>query len=309
MMNSTFLKLYYTFRPLLPRWMQIHLRRKIVQLLRGSYSNVWPIDRESSQTPEGWPGWPDGKRFAFVMTHDVETAKGCDRVETLADLEEEVGLRSSFNFVPERYTVSPDLRQMLQQRGFEVGVHGLNHDGKLYASRRVFQQRAERINHYLKDWGVSGFRSPAMHHELEWIHDLNIAYDASTFDTDPFEPQSDGMGTIFPFLVTGEGNSRSYVEIPYTLPQDSTLFIFMQEKSLDVWKKKLEWIVDKGGMALFIAHPDYMCFDKNIHPPLGEYPVSYYRDFLNYVAETYKDQFWNATPSQIAQFWRENKLP
>ena len=36
---------------------------------------------------------------------------------------------------------------------------------------------------------------------LDWLHDLTIAWDSSTFDTDPFEPQADGAGTIFPFWV------------------------------------------------------------------------------------------------------------
>jgi hypothetical protein len=36
---------------------------------------------------------------------------------------------------------------------------------------------------------------------LDWLGDLNIQYDGSTFDTDPFEPQPDGAGTIFPFWV------------------------------------------------------------------------------------------------------------
>ena len=37
--------------------------------------------------PRGWPGWPEGKRFAFVLTHDVEGLKGVSRVEQLMDLE------------------------------------------------------------------------------------------------------------------------------------------------------------------------------------------------------------------------------
>jgi predicted deacetylase len=46
----------------------------------------------------------------------------------LIKLEEEMGFRSSFNFVPERYKVSPELRDCLVKKGFEVGVHGLKHD-------------------------------------------------------------------------------------------------------------------------------------------------------------------------------------
>jgi hypothetical protein len=51
---------------------------------------------------------------------------------------------------------------------------------------------------------------------------------------------------------------RGYVELPYTLPQDFTLFTVMREKDIDIWKKKLDWIVEKGGMALLITHPVYL---------------------------------------------------
>ena len=42
-----------------------------------------------------------------------------------------------------------------------------------------------------------------MQHNLQWLHALNAEYDSSTFDTDPFEPEPDGVGTIFPFWVPG----------------------------------------------------------------------------------------------------------
>ena len=101
----------------------------------------------------------------------------------------------------------------------------MRHDGMLYASKRIFTKRAIRINSYLREWNSIGFRSPSMHHNLDWLHELDIEYDASTFDTDPFEPDSDGVGTIFPFWVPGNPEQDGYVELPYTLPQDFLLFI------------------------------------------------------------------------------------
>jgi len=216
-------------------------------------------------------------------------------------LEKQIGFCSSFNFVPERYNVLPEVRRMLTTNGFEVGVHGLNHDGKLYQSRKIFQERAYKINSYLRDWNAVGFRSPSSHHNLEWIHDLNIEYDASTFDTDPFEPQPDGMHTIFPFWVCRNSAQEGYVELPYTLPQDFTLFILMREKNIDIWRQKLDWIAEKGGMALMITHPDYMNFDGN-KLELEEFPVDYYSEFLNYIKTKYDGQYWHALPKEIASF-------
>ena len=55
----------------------------------------------------------------------------------------------------------------------------------------------------MREWNAVGFRSGFMHHNLDWLHDLEVSYDSSTFDTDPFEPQPDGANTIFPFWVPG----------------------------------------------------------------------------------------------------------
>jgi hypothetical protein len=184
-------------------------------------------------------------------------------------------------------------------------VHGLYHDGKYFISRKIFKKRAELINKYLNKWESVGYRSPSMQYNLDWFHDLNIEYDASTFDTDPFEPQPDGMGTIFPFLVQSNSNQKSYIELPYTLPQDFTLFILMREKNIDIWKRKLDWIAEHGGMALMNTHPDYMNFDgKKLG--IDEYPARYYKEFLEYIKSKYEGRYWHALPKDIARFWSNN---
>ena len=264
---------------------------------------MWPILESAGEPPDGWPGWPGQKRFALVLTHDVESGHGQRMCQRLMSLEEKLGFRSSFNFVPERYHVSPELRAHLTEHGFEVGVHGLKHDGKLFSSRKIFQERAVRINEYLRDWNAVGFRSPAMHHNLEWIHDLNIEYDLSTFDTDPFEPQSEGVSTIFPFWVRGAGVQEGYVELPYTLPQDFTLFILMKERNIEIWKQKLDWIAEKGGMVLANTHPDYMSFDGK-WLGLEEYPVENYAELLRYIRTKYEGQYWHALPKDLASYFK-----
>jgi hypothetical protein len=295
--------IYYFLKPLIPRRLQIILRQKVIQSKRLLYSNIWPIDEKAAKLPDHWPGWPYQKQFAVVLTHDVETAKGQEKCLDLIKLETEFGFRSSFNFVPERYKVLSELRHYLTQNEFEVGVHDLTHDGKLYRSRNIFNKRAVRINHYLKEWESVGFRSGAMHHNLTWIHDLNIEYDSSTFDTDPFESQPDGMRTIFPLWIPGNSAPNGYVELPYTLPQDFTLFVLMQEKSIDIWKRKFDWIARNGGMALLITHPDYMNFGGQ-KQGIEQYPVEYYIEFLEYIkCSKFEGQYWHVLPKDIARFW------
>jgi hypothetical protein len=238
------------------------------------------------------------------LTHDVEAQRGVDRVKQLAAVEMALGFRSSFNFIPEGpYQVSAELRQWLVERGFEVGVHDHAHDGKLYQSRSRFLASAERINHFLKDWSAVGFRSGFMFHNLEWIKDLNVLYDSSTFDTDPFEPQPQGVKTIFPFWVEGR-EGRGYVELPYTLVQDSTLFVMLEEKSNEIWKRKLDWIASRGGMALLNVHPDYVAFENQAAGP-DEFPVAHYAEFLTWVRAAYGDKYWHTLPRDVAEFWRK----
>lgn len=360
--------LFYTVKPLIPRRVQIALRRRIAAHKRRKYAHFWPIDPNAATPPPGWQGWPEGKQFALVLSHDVDTRRGYDTVLKLADLEEKMGFRSQFNFVPERYgEISLDLLDELRGRGFGIGVHGLKHDGTLFRSKRDFDRQAPRINAYLENWKTTGFTSPSMHRNMDWMVALNITHSISTFDTDPFEPQPDGAGTIFPFEVFKKDSEQSavssqqkrvsrkqgalssrppscvasslsslpasqpsgndpsalsfelapsshdpsalsfqlppfFVELPYTLVQDFTLLVLMREKGVDIWKKKLDWIAGKGGMALLNVHPDYMNFGGG-RRGREEYPAEYYADFLDYVNQKYHSRHWHVLPREIAQFW------
>ncbi len=304
-MRRLTLSLYYRLKPFIPRRLQIEMRRIRARIKLRTHKGLWPIDEKTAIPPQGWSGWPGGKKFALVLTHDVDTAKGQERCREFIRIERELGFTASYNFVPERYKVDAALRNYLTDNGFEVGVHGLNHDGLYFTSEKIFRERKVRINRYLKDWKSVGFRTPSMLHNLEWLHGLDIKYDSSTFDTDPFEPQPDGVGTIFPFWVPGQNGDSGYVEIPYTLPQDFLLFILLEQKSVDIWKKKLDWIAEKGGMALMLTHPDYIGFGDGIGGP-EEYPVNYYSEILRYVRDRYHGQYYHVLPRDIARYWKEN---
>jgi glycosyltransferase involved in cell wall biosynthesis len=378
-------RIYYTIKPIFPWRVRMAVRRFFARRKRPSCAQIWPIDESAGRQPEGWPGWPDGKQFAFVLTHDIEGPDGLEKCHQLAELEMELGFRSSFNFIPEGgYTVPPSLRDWLTERGFEVGVHDLEHDGRLFVSRRGFKQKAVRINRYLREWNAAGFRAGFMLRNLEWLHQLEIQYDSSTFDTDPFELQSDGVDTIYPFWIPApaaaevgrvipnapshEGrvpdapsdlsrrirdnppyplpDSRAsspsspspfpltassaplspspslslqpspraglpsvasakegYVELPYTLPQDSTLFLVLRETTPQIWLQKLDWIAAHGGMTLVDVHPDYMSFDGGRHSN-REYPVRLYVELLQHAIRKHAGQFWNPTPRELAAWFK-----
>lgn len=332
---------YYAIKPHIPARIRVFLRGWFARRKRARVSDIWPILPGSERSPLGWEGWPNGNEFALVLTHDVERPEGLARVRELAELEMSLGFRSVFNFVPSgSYAVPSELRAWLIENGFEVGVHDLRHDGKLFSSRRTFRKAAQSINQALRLWGARGFRAGFMLHELDWFHDLDIDYDCSSFDTDPFEPQPDGAGTIFPFFVPRDEERRGeiedrrstigsegpvpplpspssdlppdkprrgYVELPYTLVQDSTLFLLLGESTIDIWVRKLEWIARHGGMAMLITHPDYMNFDST-RSPLA-YPSTWYAQFLEHIKSQYLGRFWKALPCEVARHFHHRSSP
>jgi peptidoglycan/xylan/chitin deacetylase (PgdA/CDA1 family) len=286
---------YYLLRSLIP----LPVRQTLQRFRRVEASDRWffPDDfvaalddqlAECSDELTTIHPWPDGAKFAFVLTHDVETADGLRRVAEIADMEEKLGFRSSWNIVPYKYPIDRGLVADLQNRGFEIGIHGYNHDGKLFASRAIFDQRVPDINKALKSYAAVGFRAPMVHRNLNWMQSLDIDYDASCFDVDPYQAMPGGVGGVWPFIA------GRFVELPYTLPQDHTLFIVQGERDASIWTRKLQYIADLSGMALIITHPDYLdSFNR----------VEAYRRFL----ETARAMagMWHALPKDVATWWRQ----
>lgn len=289
-------KLYYRLRP----WIPIPLRR-LMQKERNRGMAV----------PDGWylptafvedfraaverePGrvaihpWPDGFQLAVVLTHDVETKAGMKSVDQLARLEEQYGLRSAWNIIPYKYRIDNGFLADLKQRGHEIGVHGYNHDGRLFESQRTFRRRTGPINRALEQFRSSGFRAPMVHRNLNWLQALEIDYDASCFDVDPFQAMAGGVGGVWPFFA------GKFVELPYTLPQDHTLLVSLGESSPRIWIEKLAYLRRLAGMATLITHPDYLDTPQRL---------DVYRAFLEHLVE--QSDCWMALPREVATWWRQ----
>jgi hypothetical protein len=79
----------------------------------------------------------------------------------------------------------------------------------------------------------------------------------------------------------------------------------LRERTIDVWKRKLDWVAEHGGMVLLNTHPDYMCFHAAAQAR-DEYPVRMYSELLGYLLQQYANSFWHALPRDVARFYREN---
>jgi peptidoglycan/xylan/chitin deacetylase (PgdA/CDA1 family) len=231
--------------------------------------------------------WPDGCRWALVLTHDVETAKGFAALDPILELERDVGLRSSWNFVPLRYAVDGERIRQLAADGFEVGVHGLRHDGRDLASLARVKERLPGIREAADQWNAVGFRSPATLRQWELMPLLGFDYDSSYPDTDPFEPHGGGCCTWLPFF------NADMVELPLTMPQDHTMFVILGESDETAWISKAELLRDRGGMALIDTHPDYLIDDR--------IKAAYRRLLERYASDL---TAWKALPREVSAWWR-----
>lgn len=292
---------YYLLRPLIPRPVQISARRLYSRVQARTPFPRWPVEPSLHQFYDrmlGWAAeiagedvphiapWPGGRSWALVLTHDVETADGLRQVPGLRDIEIATGFRSSWNLVPRRYEVSDDAVAALKADGFEVGLHGLYHDGRDLADG-VRQRRLPEMQQWAQRWDASGFRSPATHRAWDTMAALPFEYDSSYPDTDPFEPQPGGCCSWLPYF------NGKVVELPITLPQDHTLFVILRQTDARIWIDKTEQIRAAGGMALLITHPDY----------LGLGPVAAaYEELLRRFADD--ASLWRALPIEVSRWWR-----
>lgn len=230
--------------------------------------------------------YPEKKNFSVVITHDVEEEEGFNFIPEILELENKYKLKSSWNIVPYKYKIDTGILKIIRDAGCEIGIHGYNHDGKLYFSEKIFNERAKFINDAIKKYDADGFRSPMVHRNLNWLQKLDIKYDASCFDYDPFQPFPGGTGSIWPFIA------GKFVEIPYTLPQDHTLFYVLKQKDIKIWKNKIDWIIKNNGMVLILTHPDYMINKVNL---------KLYEDLLIYLSS--KNNYWHCLPKEMSEWW------
>jgi len=299
---------YYFIRPLLA----LNVRRRLQRIYLRGWDKLpfphWPVDcsvddlfgellllalksNRHERIPFVW-FWPDGASSAAVMTHDVEEESGRDFCNILMDIDDSFQIKSSFQIVPEqRYPVSREFLSSIRDRGFEVAVHDLNHDGHLYRDREEFLKRAAKINSYGKEYGAEGFRAGVLYRRQLWSDHLRFSYDMSVPNVAHLDPQRGGCCTVMPFFL------GPILEIPVTTTQDYTLFHILNDYSIDLWKRQTEIIMQRHGLLSFIVHPDY------IIGPRERAVYEQLLDFLNHLRE--EKGVWIATPSQVNHWWRQ----
>ena len=307
-LSSTQLQLYYAVKRVIPRRMQLSARRVFARRAGRPTFPRWPLDDsvdrllrfyalcllaagDSSQAPFRW-FWPQSSSAALMLTHDVESAAGLRLAVDIADVEEVRGFRSSFNVVGADYPIDTGILHELEARGFEIGLHGLRHDRSLFSSRAEFERQLPGLREAARELGTVGFRSPSTHRVVEWLPELPASYDCTMFHSDPYEPQPGGCCTLWPFRL------GRIIELPYTLPQDHTLFTLLRERSAQTWLTLVDAIEARYGLIHCLSHPDpgYLGESDN---------RAVYVEFLDALAE--RPGLWRALPRDVASWWRRRE--
>jgi len=299
---------YYLLRPFLPLALRKYLQRGYFRGWKTLSFPVWPVDtsverilerllvlqlraQNVTRIPFIW-FWPEGYEGCVILTHDVETARGLGFCAKLMDLDDSFGIKSSFQIIPEgRYKISDANLGRFRDRGFEINVHDLNHDGKLFTDRKRFVLRAERINEYARKYNALGFRSGTSYRNPDWYDVFSFPYDMSVPNVAHLEPQRGGCCTVFPYFI---GN---LLELPLTTTQDYSLFQILGDYSIELWKQQLAMILKRYGLASFLIHPDYIIEERarNTYLALLEH--------LSYLWS--EENIWIALPRDVSTWWRQ----
>jgi len=226
------------------------------------------------------------------MTHDVEEAAGIDLCSKLMDMNESFGIPASFQIVPEkRYSVSQEFLENVRSRGFEVNVHDLDHDGRLYWDHEEFKRRAAKINRYGREYGAVGFRAGILYRNQEWFDSLEFEYEMSVPNVARLDPQRGGCCTVMPYFV------GKILELPVTTTQDYSLFHVLNTYGLDLWERQIKLILEKHGLINIIVHPDYLT---------GPREREMYKDLLGLYTRLRREQnVWIPLPREANTWWRQ----
>ncbi len=305
---SALTKMYYFVRPVLPVAIRKHLQKFHLKVRDNPSFPRWPVDCSVdnmlgqllllSLRANGLPRipfvwfWPDGAPSASIMTHDVETEMGRDYCATLMDINSSFGINASFQVIPEqRYVVSKEFLRSIRERGFEIAVHDLNHDGQLYHNRKKFLERATKINSYGKEFEADGFRAGVLYRKQLWYDALKFSYDMSVPNVANLDPQRGGCCTVMPYFL------GDILEIPVTATQDYTLFFILNDYSIDLWKQQIDLIMENHGLLNFIVHPDYIANARE---------CDIYKALLAYLVRLREEKgVWTTTPRQVNRWWRQ----
>jgi peptidoglycan/xylan/chitin deacetylase (PgdA/CDA1 family) len=272
------------------RWVGRRYKTPHIKSLRdlqlvGASSNVIMHLIQRHLLGNGMAKMGNNEPYAFV-THDIDT-EFCqtEGSEIVAGIEKDVGVRSTWFFVPKsvQYRLNRKSVSKLSDEEHEIGMHGYSHDGKLaLENSQMLADQLRKGKTALESLveEVVSFRSPwtlRSNTLLAALASQGFKVDSSFPDLDELGMTGGRRGVFYnrPFrpMYIAHGNlleTHQIWEVPITGPQDVQMIedlALMDDDLLKVWKYKAEFCRDFGGAFVLHTHPIHIvkrldCYSK-----------------------------------------------
>jgi len=282
---------------------------------------------------QDFPRYPHSKKFAVVLTHDVDLVKPSwkyyayhmvrkpitgvkllikqknpyDTFEKIIELEKKFGAKSTFFFMAVdedptgvRYRIEnlKGTLRMILDEGFEIGLHGS------YTAYNDLNQLKKEKNRLEKVTGekVQGYRNHYLRFKIPetWklLEKAGFKYDSTIGYNDLAGFRG---GVPYPFYGFDPNGDETFkvLEIPLNV-MDGTLFEYMHlsvDKGFELVKKLMDIVENYHRVLTLNWHNDK--FD-------GIYWKYYEELYIKILKEAKKRNAWLTNEIEIAEWWVEN---
>lgn len=253
-------------------------------------------------------GWPGGKKYAFMLTHDVDSnwLYKKENLDLFLAAEDRAGVKGAWYFVNGLYRHDFAKIDRLAAAGHEIGLHGDNHDHKIaFLPEAEMRRRLDGCRRFIDRYAVKGFRSP---HYLRTPGFYEVLKDYVRYDTsmhDSYNPANaveqfrEGCSAIHPFTLSD--GADALLELPITIPEDYELYDPGRGAASIAGPQlaQVEEIKRRGGLATLVIHPEPAysarrhCFEA-------------FQEVLRAVSAD-KD-CWVCRPADLCAYWVSGKI-
>lgn len=259
------------------------------------------VEERSERTAE--PMWPGGKRFAAIVSGDIDTeyclntTGALDGFRTALDA---AGMRSAWMVVGKLAAKGRTILDELHREGHEIGYHGLHHDHRLaFLPPDRMANRMQAASGLVERYGATGFRSPnylrtdTLFHAVDSVLTYDMSMHEAVAKTSGLSPRQEGCATCFPFTIAGTG----VTEIPISVPEDWELELsgLTADQACDRQMAAITRIRARGGVANICIHPEPQF-------TLRRDWLAAHARLLAWLAED--ETVWLTRPGDVDRHWR-----
>ena len=201
----------------------------------------------------------------FQLTHDIDSARGLQRSLILKNVDDEMGIQSTWFVVSNEYSIPRAFARDLAQDSI-IGSHDTRHDGrligiddrvKLVSRLRTSKSKLERI--FEQD--ITSFRAPLMQFGEKIISALSSSGYSQDFSLPCWEPVHPSTMGGFGAQIAHRFEFSGLSETPLTLFQDHQLLHVMKlstRRAVDFWLSQAKLVRSLDGDISLLVHPDYL---------------------------------------------------